>query len=216
MILGIYGAGGCGRETLELAQLINARSQYWSDIVFIDEYIGKAEVNEARVYSYEESKNLGDDIEYVVAIGEVAIKRKEYEKLLQDNANIATLIHPDVHIPKTTVVGKGSIICDSTFISCNVTIGENVLISPHVDVSHDCIIGDGTVVAGSCSIAGACTIGSDVFLGMSSAIREKVSVGNEVIVGMAAAVINSIEDGMVVAGNPASIIRKNDGKRIFR
>ena len=32
MILGIYGAGGLGREVLELATIINSQTNKWDDI----------------------------------------------------------------------------------------------------------------------------------------------------------------------------------------
>lgn len=37
MVLGIYGSGGLGREVLELAKQINAISNRWSKIIFIDD-----------------------------------------------------------------------------------------------------------------------------------------------------------------------------------
>ena len=37
MILGIYGAGGHGREVLELAEIINNKNSRWDKIIFIDD-----------------------------------------------------------------------------------------------------------------------------------------------------------------------------------
>ena len=36
MILGIYGAGGLGREVYELAKIINSCNNRWDQIFFID------------------------------------------------------------------------------------------------------------------------------------------------------------------------------------
>ena len=45
MILGIYGAGGLGREVLELARIINT----WEKIIFIDDG-GGGDVKTARKF----------------------------------------------------------------------------------------------------------------------------------------------------------------------
>ena len=37
MILGIYGAGGLGREVYELANVINSYNNRWDEIFFIDD-----------------------------------------------------------------------------------------------------------------------------------------------------------------------------------
>ena len=36
MILGIYGAGGLGREVYEVAHTINCQSLLWSEIIWMD------------------------------------------------------------------------------------------------------------------------------------------------------------------------------------
>ena len=38
VILGIYGAGGLGREVFELARVLNINEKRWSDIIFIDDH----------------------------------------------------------------------------------------------------------------------------------------------------------------------------------
>lgn len=100
-ILSIYGAGGLGREVLKLASIINIQFQYWEKIIFIDDNKNLEEINNVRVYKYQEAKELSKDmIEAVIAIGEPEIKSKVYNKLSYDKIDFATLIYPDEYIPK--------------------------------------------------------------------------------------------------------------------
>ena len=52
MILGIYGAGGLGREILVLAQQINEKISKWEDIVFIDDKVEDMILSNIKVYKF--------------------------------------------------------------------------------------------------------------------------------------------------------------------
>lgn len=53
-------------------------------------------------------------------------------------------------------------------------------------------------------------IGDDVFIGVNSIIMPGVKIGSRVIVGAGSVVTRDIEDGTIVAGNPARIIGEFD------
>lgn len=215
-VLGIYGAGGLGREVLELADIINMQSHYWEKIIFIDDNNNLKEINNAKVYAYQEAKELyKDTIESVIAIGEPEIKCKLYEKLLYDKIDFATLIHPDIHIPKTTSIGKGTIINVGAFISCNMKIEENVYIQPHVNIGHDCVLRMGCVISGFVNIGGDCYIGKSSYIGLSTCVKQGIRIGDGTIIGMASAVYKDIPSDVIAMGNPARIMKKNENKRVF-
>ena len=53
------------------------------------------------------------------------------------------------------------------------------------------------------------TIGNNVTLGANVVIIGPVSIGNNVIVGAGSVVVKDIPDDVIVAGNPAKIIKTN-------
>lgn len=215
-ILGIYGASGLGREVLELANIINRKYQYWEKIIFIDDNENLDKVNNVKVYSYQKAKELYKDmLEGVIAIGEPEIKHKLYDKLLYDKIDFATLIHPDIHIPQTTSIGKGTIINVGSFISCNVKIEENVYIQPHVNIGHDCFLKIGCVISGFANIGGNCCIGKSSYIGLSTRVKQGIQIGDETIIGMASAVYKDIPSDVIAMGNPARVMKKNENKRVF-
>ena len=216
-ILGIYGASGLGREVLELADIINVKYQYWDKIIFIDDNENLNEVNNIKVYTYQKAVELYKPVlEGVIAIGEPEIKHKLYDKLVHNGIGFATLIHPDIHIPQTTTVGRGSVINVGAFISCNVQIEENVYIQPHANVGHDCILAKGCVISGFANIGGNCYIGKKSYIGLSTCIKQGIKIGDGTIIGMASAVYKDIPSDVIAIGNPARVMKKNEDKRVFR
>lgn len=209
MILGIYGAGGLGREVLELARQINYVSPRWEDILFVDDFTDDTYVGDTQVVPF---KSIDVSCEFIIAVGEPSSRYALFEKVIQAHS-LATLIHPSVHIPKDVKIEDGVVIYSGAFISCNVSIKRNSLILPNVCIGHDAIIGAHSVVAGQTSIGGNVTLGEKVFVGMSCAIREKVKIGDNAIVSMGSCVFGEIGDNCLVMGNPARPLKSaRDGK----
>ncbi|MCI9370218.1 MAG: hypothetical protein HFH65_07870 [Lachnospiraceae bacterium] len=76
-------------------------------MIFIDDNKNLEEINNVRVYKYQEAKELSKDmIEAVIAIGEPEIKSEVYNKLSYDKIDFATLIYPDEYIPKQILLEK--------------------------------------------------------------------------------------------------------------
>ena len=89
-----------------------------------------------------------------------------------------------------------------------ITIGDNVLIGPNV-----------TIITATHPISKKLrnkglqynknvVIGNDCFIGAGSIILPGVNIGNNVIIGAGSVVTKDIKDNLIVAGNPAKIIRK--------
>lgn len=217
MVLGIYGAGGLGREVLELARIINDREKVWEEIIFIIDGESGNDVNAVKVYSYNDVINhFKGRLEISIGIGEPADRERLFAKLKKDGIKAATLIHPDVYIPDTTEVGKGVTIQMGNFISCNVKIEDYVYIQPHTNVGHDDVLKKGCMVSGFCNLAGGVTIGEFTYLGISSCYKERISVGNYSIVGMGSSVYEDIPDGMIAMGNPARPMKRNEDRHVFK
>ncbi|EPS2708240.1 NeuD/PglB/VioB family sugar acetyltransferase [Cronobacter turicensis] len=212
MKLGIYGAGGLGREVLMLARTINQCTSRWSEIFFIDDVTDAQEVYGAAVVRFDARPA---ECEVTIAIGEPALRQRLAQKL-SGVAPLATLIHPNVDVPSQSEIRPGAILCDGALISCGVTIGENVLIQPRACVGHDCTIGAYSVVSSLVALAGHCEVGERVFIGMNSCVKEQTRIGDDAIVGMGSAVFNDVAGATIVLGNPARAMRQNTQGKVFK
>lgn len=217
MVLGIYGAGGLGREVLELAGMINAKTGRWKNILFIIDGEPGDDVNGIPVYSYRHAiEKFAENLEVSMGIGEPAVRERLFKKLEDAQIPMPTLIHPDVHIPNTTKIGRGVTIQYGCFVSCNAVIDDYVYIQPQVNIGHNVILKEGCMLSGMANLAGGVTVGKYTYVGLSTAIKESVSIGDSSIIGMYSAVYNDIPDEMIAMGNPARPMKRNEERHVFK
>ena len=215
-VLGIWGAGGLGREVLELANIINAKERRWDTFVFVVDGVTNREICGLSVFEYTEAKEkYGTDLEVIVGIGEPRIRKDKYDLLKKDGIPAPTLIHPDVHIPETTSIGNGVVIQYGCFVSCGVKVGDYVYMQPIAALGHDDVIGENCIISSYASLAGDVHVGDNTYIAPGTIVKEGVSIGTYSIIGLGSIVHRDIPDGIVALGNPARPMKKNDEKRVF-
>lgn len=85
----------------------------------------------------------------------------------------------------------------------HITIGDDVTLAPRVYLlAHDA----STKRALGYTRVGKVQIGDRVFIGAASIVLPGVRIGHDVIVAAGSVVNRDVEDGMVVAGNPARVV----------
>ncbi|MCZ2123739.1 DapH/DapD/GlmU-related protein [Levilactobacillus brevis] len=95
--------------------------------------------------------------------------------------------------------------------TCPITIGDNVLLAPRVQIytaAHPLDIQKRTSWLGC---GKAVSIGNNCWLGGNAVVLPGVHLGNNVIVGGGAVVTKSFGHNVVIAGNPARVIKHLKG-----
>ena len=212
-VLCIYGSGGMGREIADMTK----RQQNWRDIVFVvDEKISDS-VDCVKVYSFDEVETnfRKEDIEFIIAMGEPSVRERIHMKLSDNAYCLATIKNDSLYISSSSSINSGSIIHYGTVMTVNVHIGKSCLINKNVVIGHDVTIGDFSVLSPTVSIGGNVIIGKSCFVGSGAVIRNGITIGANSIIGMGSVVIKDIEPNSVVVGNPATLLRYNEDKKVF-
>lgn len=132
------------------------------------------------------------------------------------------IIHEDAYVSETAViignvtlkknanVWFGSVLrgdMESITIGENTNIQENSVV--HVDNMEKVNVGDNCTIGHNAIIHG-CTIGNNTLIGMGAIILNGAKIGNNSIVAAGALVTQNkeFEDGVLILGNPAKIVRK--------
>lgn len=213
MILGIYGAGGLGREVYIIADSMNRRKHRWDEIVFIDDDKDNLKNIGKKIYMLSELDP--GDLEVVIAVGNPNVREILYNRVKEKGISLATLIHPDVHVEENHFIGEGAIISAGVYLGDSSMIENNVCLMPQTLIGHDSVIGEHSVLAPNSNISGNVKIGSRTFMGFLSGVKQNLMIGDDVICSAGAIVFQNIPDGVVAVGNPARIVRKNERKKVF-
>jgi acetyltransferase-like isoleucine patch superfamily enzyme len=114
-------------------------------------------------------------------------------------------------------IGKYALICPGVRISSaqEIVIGDNCMIAQGAYITdsdwHD--IYDRSAVVGK---KAAVRLGNNVWIGDSTIVCKGVSIGDNSVIGAGSVVVHDIPPNVVAAGNPASVIKKIDIKRLLR
>ena len=93
---------------------------------------------------------------------------------------------------------------------CRVTIGKNCAIAPRVSIFTATHPLDAKTRISGLEFGRPVTIGDNVWIGGHAVINPGITLGHNVVVGSGAVVTKSFPSNVVIAGNPARVIRTLD------
>jgi sugar O-acyltransferase (sialic acid O-acetyltransferase NeuD family) len=205
--IAIYGAGGLGKEVLELINEINKKDPSWIVVGFYDDHLRDGTfVNGIIVLGKLEDLRKSNVRDVVLAIGNPEARAKLTQSLSQEK-RFPTLIHPTVIFPEKSVsIGSGCILAANVFISVNTSLGTGVLLNVGCSIGHDAEVGDFCTINPGARVSGTVKIGNLVFVGVGALLNNNITVVNEVKIGAGSVVLKSVDRKSTLFGNPARII----------
>ena len=204
----IVGAGGFGREVLEIFKAQNRISMIWDIQGFIDEdenLHGKVINGYPVLGGVEWVKRNGNNMGCVCAIGTCEARKQVVERLQEIGVDFYNAIHPSVVMSEFVELGKDVIICAGSILTVNIKIGDHVHINLNCTIGHDAIIEDYCTLNPGVAVNGRDHLGEGVYLGTGASFIQGVSVGNWSTIGAGAVVIEDIPEKVVAVGVPAKV-----------
>jgi sugar O-acyltransferase (sialic acid O-acetyltransferase NeuD family) len=202
----VIGAGGFGREAIDVAEAMNAVAPepVWDVLGVADD--GPSETNlvrlKARGVPYVgDLSHAPDGAALVIGIGSPRLRRIVADRL--GGFRYATLVHPTAVIGSEVVIGEGTVVCALVSLGTNVRLGQHVHLNPQAVIGHDTHVDDFASVNPNATVSGDCHVGSAVLVGAASVILQGLRVGSDATVGAAACVISDVESRRTVKGVPA-------------
>jgi len=148
----------------------------------------------------------------IVAVPDNGQKESLLKQLEKLNIDLANVVHPKAVIARTVKIGKNVLINAGAVIQPYVCIGKGVMVHANVVIEHNCKIGDYVNLGPGVKLAGWVRIKNGAYIYTGASIKPGITIGERSIVGAGAVVIRNVPDNVTVAGNPAKIIKKEDGK----
>lgn len=195
MTLWLAGAGGVGREALDVAVACGTEVSG-----FIDDRVPGTPVRDLRVVRPDD---VPAGAKFLVAIGDPYARLDVARRLTVLGHAPATLVHPRAMVAPATSVGVGSLVAGGAYISSSVTFGAHVQVHYNATIGHDCILDEAATVLPGANVAGAVHLGRAVTIGSGAIVLQGLTVSDGAFVGAGAVVTKDVPAGATVVGSPA-------------
>lgn len=156
-----------------------------------------------------------ETIPFHVAIGDNYFRKKIFEAVARRRGQMVSIISPGSDVSPRAAIGAGSYIGKLTVIQNHVTTGICCLIDTGSIIEHGTSLGDFVTVSPGAVVCGDVTLQQGVAVGAGATIIEKTVVGENSLIGAGSVVIDDVDTGVVVAGNPAKIIRRRNPEETY-
>lgn len=204
----IVGAGGHGRETLDIVEALAGDDAPWNFLGFADDGRGVADRLARRHASIVGSVAALEHLDAAVVIGiGDSSTRAEMDALLTGwGRESATLVHPLASVASDNRIAPGVVIAAGARVTTNVTLGRHVHLNVNAVVSHDCSVGDHTTLSPGVCLNGEVVIGAGVFLGTGAIVTPGCSIGDGAVIGAGAVVVGDVAPDTTMVGVPARAV----------
>lgn len=201
----IVGAGGHGRETLDIVEAINAVEPTWNFLGFIDEGPGIADRLERRGAAIIGAgpAEVPSGAAYVIGIGSSDVRSRIDAEFSAQGVEAATLIHPAATVASDNRLGDGVLVAAGARVTTNVALGRHVHLNVNAVVSHDCVVGDFATLSPGVHLNGEVTVGERAFFGTGAIVTPQRTIGADAQVGAGAVVIHDVPASVTAVGVPA-------------
>jgi sugar O-acyltransferase (sialic acid O-acetyltransferase NeuD family) len=213
----IVGAGGHGRELLDVIKAMDTVVPTWNFLGFVAD--GGGDLDELKALGVPflgavdqldvggaygvDGAVAGLQARFVIGIGSSAARESLDKRLTKAGWVAATLIHPSATIGAKCEIAPGAVITAGVRVTTNVRLGRHVHLNVNSTVSHDCVLGDYVTVSPGVNIAGHVTLHDGVECGTGAAFLPGVTVGRGTRVGAGAVVTKNLPANCTVVGIPA-------------
>jgi sugar O-acyltransferase (sialic acid O-acetyltransferase NeuD family) len=205
----IVGAGGHGRELLDVVQAVNDERPTWRFLGFLDDGPCDAARLARRAASL-----LGPvsflteiDADYVIGVGDSEARRRIATTGDASGRAAAVLVHPAATVGGDVELSPGAVLCAGARVTTNVRLGRHAHLNVNAVVSHDGRVGDFVTLSPGALVNGTVVLEDDVMLGTAAVVTPGRTIGARTWVGAGAVVVDDLPANVVATGVPARVLR---------
>ena len=206
----IVGAGGFGREVLDVVEAMNAAGAGVEFVGYVDDADSSVPLLERRGAAYlgaVDTLTGGSTIPpaagFVIGIGAGDVRRRLDATLSAAGRHPFVLVHPMATVGGDCRIDDGCILAAGARVTTNITLGRHTQLHVNSTIGHDSDLDDFVSVYPGATVSGNVHLGDGVTIGTGANVLPGVSVGAGAFVGAGAVVTADVEPGATVVGVPA-------------
>lgn len=185
----IYGASGHGLVVADIARACGYETVLWID-------------DGDNMYPPFEEVDKTFPMPIAIGIGNNQLRANIFEKILEANMNLITLIHPTAVVSGSVTLGQGSVVMPNVVINAQATIGNACILNSSCVIEHENVIGDFVHISPSVALAGNVTVMPFTHIGIGTSVKQGVTIGENSLIGAGSVVIKNIGSNQIAYGNP--------------
>jgi len=213
--IAVFGAGGHAKVVIDVLKVMGG----WSVKGLLDES------EELRGQSRWDYTVFGgcDQFSYtyqlgikhiIIALGENKNRQKIFNEALQFGFELAVAVHPSAQIGSQVALGPGTLIVAGVIVNVDSQIGSNVILNTGSTIDHDCMIGNHAHISPGVHLGGGVRVEDCVHVGIGAVVLPGLTIGKGSEIGGGAVVTKDVPGGVVMAGNPAKVIKEKEGSYV--
>lgn len=207
----ILGAGGYGREVLQVVNDVNRDRSTWNLLGFLDAdtALHGQDVHGHEILGGEQWLDRANPPAVAVAVGSSAGRLRAVQALGRiGHGDHVTLVHPRAWTGSRVSLGHGSIVLAGVAASTDIEVGNYVCLNKNCVLGHDARLGDFVTVSPGASVSGFVAVGEGTELGANSVIVQGHSIGEWSFLGAGAAMNADVAANVTAVGVPARVVRE--------
>lgn len=209
----IFGAGGFGRELLQLVRDVNAHRPRFAILGFLDdrETLWNSQRNGAPVLGgipWLESQSRPPAL--VIGVGSPKDKLRIAVRVRSAVAEFPVIVHPTVVKSDHIEYAPGVVVAAGTILTVDIRLAQFSTLHVGCNIGHDVKIGPYANVSPGVNVSGNVAIGEGCDIGTGSAFIQGVSIGEWSVVGAGAVVTSPLPANCTAVGIPARVIKERD------
>jgi sugar O-acyltransferase (sialic acid O-acetyltransferase NeuD family) len=207
----IVGAGGHGRETLDVVEalVVADPSNAPRFVGFVADGADEELLARRGAALLGASGALDATIErlgagYHLAIGNGSVRAQLDGSVHPSRRDRAvTLVHPSATIGADNRISAGVLLAAGARVTTNVQLGRHTHLNVNAVVSHDAVVGDCVTLSPGVLLNGSVTIEDRAFLGTGAIVLPGRRVAHDAVIGAGAVVADDVPAGVIARGVPA-------------
>jgi sugar O-acyltransferase (sialic acid O-acetyltransferase NeuD family) len=205
----VYGAGGHGREAMEILRSGGAGDDRPAGFLDDDPARHGQTLSGLPVLGGADWLRSADpkSTRVLVAAGTPRVARALTDRVRALGFPLARAISPLAFVSREAEIGDGALVFPFASIHTGARLGVGVTLNVGASASHDAVVGDFSNLNPGARLAGFARVGSDCYIGMGAQILPKVRVGDRAIVGAGAAVVEDLPADVTAVGVPARVVK---------
>jgi len=158
-----------------------------------------------RLGALEEPEGIGER-GWIVALGDLAARRRAIDALGGLAAQAATIAHPTAYISTSATLERGVWVGPGAIVHAEVRVRAHAIVNSGAILEHDCDVGENCHVAPGAVLGGGCRVGAETLIGLGSRVVPGIGIGRAAVVGAGAVVVRDVEPETTVVGSPATVV----------